>query len=343
MTGSAKMECYAGSRQEQENGPGRRSVEPQGDAALGYTRAHRLLLEATMRANALTVSVFVLVSALAGCVSVSAPQSSMPSGAAADSVSADDSLNATVWFQTSVERDLVFREIYRAAGMHLDAALADPSWDALPKEDRSDAPRDLPPAIIVDVDETVLDNSPNQVRLIRSGADFNDADWDAWVEQRAAKPLPGALDFLQAAANRGVTIFYISNRDAKLHDATVDNLRDTGFPLASGDQFLGLGLTFQGCKQVGSSKSCRRQWVGRKYRVLMQFGDQLGDFVEITTNTLVGRPQAIAPYADWVGQRWWILPNPVYGSWEPALFNNDWRQPRAVRRAQKEAALDDAR
>ncbi len=314
-----------------------------------------------MRAHALDISLCIVLSALAGCASAPTPRPDAPARAAtaaagiapsdgtpadatpAAGASADDSLNATVWFQTSVERDLVFREIYRAAGAQLDAALADRTWDALPEQDRSTDPSALPPAIIVDVDETVLDNSPNQVRLIRSGGEFDEATWGDWIKQRAAKPLPGALDFLRAATAKGITIFYISNRDASLHDATVDNLRQAGFPITSGDQFLGLGVFVKGCEQLGTSKSCRRQLVGRKYRVLMQFGDQLGDFVQVLANTPTGRPAAIAPYADWIGQRWWVFPNPVYGHWEPALFDNTWNQPRAVRRARKEAALNDER
>ena len=106
---------------------------------------------------------------------------------------------------------------------------------------------------------------------------------------------------------------------------------------------LGLGTIVEGCEQEGSEKSCRRQWVGRSHRVLMQFGDQVGDFVQILANTPAGRRDAVAPYMDWIGERWFVLPNPTYGSWEPALFDNDWRQPEAVRRAKKEAALDDAK
>jgi acid phosphatase len=253
----------------------------------------------------------------------------------------NDGLNATVWFQ-SVERDLVFGGIYRAAAERLPAALADKVWDALPQGDRSNDPGALPPAIIVDVDETVLDNSPDQVRQIRQDKEFNEADWGAWVEQRAAKPLPGALEFLRAAAAEGVTVFYISNRDASLSAATIDNLRSAGFPIADDGQFLGLGTVVDGCEQEGSEKTCRRQLVGRRYRVLMQFGDQVGDFVQIVANTPEGRRAAIAPYQGWMGQRWWALPNPMYGSWEPALFNNAWNQPAAARRAAKEAALDDA-
>jgi acid phosphatase len=284
---------------------------------------------------------------LGGCASTSIATAPTPAPAVAEAATqeppADDSLNATAWFQTSVERDLVYIAIYRAAGQRLDAALRDRHWDALPKEERSNDATRLAPAIIVDIDETVLDNSPSQVRQIRERRGFNEAAWGEWVNERNAKPLPGAVEFLDAAARKGVTVFYISNRDAGLVEATLANLRQAGFPLRDEAQFLGLGTFVEGCEQNGSEKRCRRQLVARKYRVLMQFGDQVGDFVEILANTRDGRRAAIAPYQAWIGERWWVLPNPVYGSWEPALFDNDWRQPEAARRAAKQAALDDAR
>lgn len=291
----------------------------------------------------------LLTIALGGCAThpVAAPQTPVPSTPAATAVAqdppADDSLNATVWFQTSLERELVYTAIYRAAGQRLDAALRDKRWDALPKEERSNDATRLPPAIIVDIDETVLDNSPSSVRQIRERRGFNEAAWGEWVNERQAKPLPGALEFLNAAASKGVTVFYISNRDASLADATLANLRQAGFPIKDDGQFLGLGSFVEGCEQHGSEKSCRRQLVARTHRVLMQFGDQVGDFVQILANTRDGRRTAIAPYQAWIGERWWPLPNPLYGSWEPALFDNDWRQPETARRAAKEAALDDAR
>jgi acid phosphatase len=297
-----------------------------------------------------TTPFFSLLAAacVAGCASLAPPPTApAPAPAPAQSATAtpppDDTLNATAWFQTAVERELVFREVYRAAGERLPAALADKAWDALPKEDRSGDVRRLAPAIIVDVDETVLDNSPSQVRAIRERRGFDEAAWGEWVNQRAAKPLPGAVEFLSTAARRGVEVFYITNRDASLVGATVDNLRQAGFPMADAQHVLGLGTVVEGCEQEGSEKSCRRQLVGRTHRVLMQFGDQVGDFVQILANTPDGRRATVAPYAGWIGQRWWVLPNPMYGSWEPALFQNAWAQPDGERRAQKEDALDDAR
>jgi len=213
----------------------------------------------------------------------------------------------------------------------------------LPKEDRTGNPARLAPAIIVDVDETVLDNAPSTVRAIREQREFNEAAWGQWVSERKAKPLAGSVEFLNAAAKEGVTVFYITNRDASLAADTIANLRSAGFPVAKDTQVLGLGTIVDGCEQEGSEKSCRRQLVGRTHRVLMQFGDQVGDFVQVQANTPEGRAAAVAPYTAWIGERWFVLPNPMYGSWEPALFDNNWRQPQGARRSAKEAALDDAR
>jgi acid phosphatase len=286
------------------------------------------------------VAPLALAFALAACTSLPATQGPTPVASAA-TVPADDSLDATAWFQKAIERELISIEVYRGAGEHLAAALQDPAWDALARADRAAAgpARGLPPAIIVDVDETVLDNSPHQVRQIRARSEFDPATWNTWVEERAARPLPGALEFLQRAAAQGVTVFYVSNRSVAQGPATVANLRATGFPIADDGQFLGKGTVVPGCPGTGSDKSCRRQLVGRTHRVVMQFGDQLGDFIEPAANTLDDRRAAATPYLGWVGQRWWVLPNPTYGSWESAL-TGDARTPDA-QRAAKEAALDD--
>ncbi|MGA9334943.1 MAG: HAD family acid phosphatase [Rudaea sp.] len=289
---------------------------------------------------------FLPVLLLSGCATTSpkhaapSPAKSVPgTTAAVDSVPADDSLNATVWAQTSVEHDLIYREIYRVAQEKLAGAVAHKSWDALPFDERNKAAADLPPAIILDVDETVLDNSPNQARLIRDGREFDEFSWSQWCKQAIAKPLPGALQFTRYAAAHGVAVFYLTNRNQDLNAVTLKNLRDDGFPVAGDDRFLGLGVYSKDCEQIGSSKSCRRRSIAQHYRVLMQFGDQIGDFVDVIANTPAGRRTAVQPYLDWLGDRWFVFPNPVYGSWEPALFNNDWTLSRPDRRAKKRAAL----
>jgi acid phosphatase len=311
-----------------------------------------------MRPTLATVSLLAL--ALTACkpASYTAPQGapagateSKPAAAAAkaDAASADDNLNAVLWMQRSEEYRASAETIYRAAADKLDVALKEKNWDALVPEERDNAGKtadlklaDLKPAVIMDIDETVLDNSPYQARLVAGGKEYDEVTWDQWVAEKKAKPVPGVVDFAKAAQARGVTILYLSNRAVHLKDATLANLKAVGMPVASDDVFLGLGTFVKDCEQNGSEKNCRRRLAGQKYRVLMQFGDQLGDFAEIVANTPAGRAQLLDEYDDWFGEHWWVLPNPTYGSWEPAVFNNDWAQPRADRRKAKRDALNTA-
>lgn len=252
---------------------------------------------------------------------------------------AADNLNAVAWTQAAIEHDLIFIEVYRSAREQLLTALADPSWDALPEDARTGSLGGLAPAVILDIDETVLDNSPYQAALIRDEAAFSDESWAEWVKKASARALPGALEFTQFAAAHGITVFYISNRSDELKAATLANLRKLGFPVAGADAFLGLGRVVEDCKAKGSSKACRRKLVGRNYRVLMQFGDQIGDFIDIPTHSVSARRTVMAPYLDWVGERWFVLPNPTYGSWLPALFQDDWSLPADQRHRQIIEAL----
>ncbi|MFD0739591.1 5'-nucleotidase, lipoprotein e(P4) family [Lysobacter koreensis] len=300
-----------------------------------------------MAARALTLSVLAGVLALGACKRTEptpVPPAAAPVAATnAPAASANDNLNAVLWVQTAAEYQAASQTVYRAAADKLDAALREKNWDALVPAERANAATGLKPAVIMDVDETVLDNSPYQARLVRDGKEYDELTWDQWVAEKKAKPLPGVVDFAKAASAKGVTVLYLSNRAEHLQAATLANLRSVGMPVADDSVFLGLGTFVEGCEQNGSEKNCRRQLAGRKYRVLMQFGDQLGDFAQITANTGDGRAKLLDEYRDWFGERWWMLPNPTYGSWEPATFNNDWNQPREARRAAKREALDIAR
>lgn len=289
---------------------------------------------------------FVLALALAGCatprdtvrVPLPVTQTAVAHIDAPDG--ADDNLNAVLWMQASAEYDAAALSVYHAAAARLDDALADPAWDALPPAERDDAGAlpTLPTAVILDVDETVLDNSPYQARLVRQGLQYDAGTWAAWVEERAARAVPGVADFLRAASERGIAIFYVTNRDQDMQAATLDNLRALGLPVGEGVRFLGKGAP--GCEQAGSDKTCRRRQVAEDYRVLMLVGDQLGDFVEPAEDSTAARRALVETHADWFGERWWMLPNPTYGDWEPALFGNDWSLPPEARRAAKRAALD---
>lgn len=246
-----------------------------------------------------------------------APPAPMAAGRAA---LAHNNINAVVWMQMAAEYEAATRSIFGAASQTLDRALADPAWDALPPDERGGQRAEgLPPAIIVDADETVIDNSPYQARLIERNEAFDVATWTEWVEARKATAVPGALEFLRGVAQRGVTVFYVTNRSADAKRATYDNLRALGFPMSEPEDTV---LTIDETQGWTSAKGTRRQFVGERYRVLMLMGDNLGDFIDGSAVNASARKALIEPYRAWWGSRWFMLPNPSYGGWEAAISRN---------------------
>jgi len=231
---------------------------------------------------------------------------------------AHDNLHATLWMQASAEYQASMRGSFAQARRQLDLALASPDWDALPPAERriGSGFESLPPAIIVDVDETMLDNSAFQARGVRDNLNFSSERWQSWSNERRALALPGALEFASYAAARGVTVYYVTNRNhAGEQSATADNLLALGFPMLADHS----NLFLKGDPRAPEvAKSARRGWVGARHRVLLLLGDQLGDFVDPPADR-AGRYQAMTAHLAWWGERWIMLPNPTYGDWERAL------------------------
>jgi len=268
----------------------------------------------------LASAVLALLSACASqptpTTAVLAPESAQPIVAASD-----NKLDATLWMQQSAEYEAAMLGSFALARQQLDLALADPDWDAMPAGERKVAARGLPPALITDADETLLDNSPFQARSIQAGSpDFNYAAWLSWVSERRARALPGALAFYRYAAEQGVTVYFVTNRDDPAERAaTVDNLRALGFPVADD----GSNVMLRNDPRAPSrEKGERRTWVSERHRVLLMLGDNLGDFIDgiavspLARHTLVERNRM-----RW-GKQWIMLPNPAYGSWESAILRD---------------------
>ena len=199
-------------------------------------------------------------------------------------------------------------------------ALEDPNWSALGQGSEA---ANLPLAVIADVDETLLDNSPFEGWMLRSGRQFNAADWTAWVDAAEALPLAGAVEFARYAAERGVTLFYVTNRDAEHEAATLENLRREGFPLRDDVDVL---LLRGERPEWTSDKQGRRDLVAAGFRVVVLLGDDLNDFMTgVYDATPERRAELAATASDRFGTSWFVLPNPHYGSWKRAL---DSGQPR---------------
>jgi acid phosphatase len=203
-------------------------------------------------------------------------------------------------------------QTYAAARRQLDAALADPAWSGA-EEEKNEIPSQ-PPAVILDLDETTLDNVGYEVRMIKRGITYDKPSWRQWVSESAAEAVPGAAEFLAYAKSRGVTPFYITNRDFDPeHPGTRANIERLGFPL-SGDTLLMRGSR----PEWTSDKSGRRAHVASTHRVLLVIGDDLNDFTNAREKTRAERDAIIERTAGWWGTRWFMLANPMYGSWEAA-------------------------
>ena len=245
-----------------------------------------------------------------------------------------EGLNATLWMQHAAEYRGSAEQAYRLADQALEKGLVDPGWTAALEQEGD--PRSLPPAVILDVDETVLDNSPFQGRLIRESRAFNPEMWDAWVGEAAAPAVPGALAFTRAAADRGVTVFYVTNRDSHLEAATKLNLERAGFPVSERTDVLLMRGEREGW---GSDKTTRRAHVASRYRILVLVGDDLNDFLSVSRASIVERDRLESAYSDYWGVKWIVLPNPSYGSWERALYGFDSSLDLDRQRQVKEEAL----
>ena len=229
----------------------------------------------------------------------------------------EQNIMSVLYQQTAAERLAGSLQTFRSAKQALDNALADSSWSALPGQDV----QGKKPAIIVDVDETVLDNTAYEARMILDGTKYPEG-WVNWGKEAVATEVPGAKDFLNYADSKGVTIFYVTNRVIELKESTKKNLTKLNIPL---DQDIDTVL-MRGENNWDSNKGPRRELIGEKYRVLLMIGDNLGDFVDAKDNNLSPkqRKEIVRAYSDYWGVKWFMIQNIAYGDWEGALYNFDY-------------------
>jgi acid phosphatase len=229
-----------------------------------------------------------------------------------------ENINSTLWVQTSAEFRVLSEQTYERAKEKLESAFVDPEWTAAIEQVGEVS--DLPPAIIMDIDETILDNSPFAATLIKEQRSYNDALWASWVSRSQAQPLPGALEFATYARDKGVEVFFVTNRAHETEPATRDNLDRLGFPL---NHVRDTVLTKNEKPYWGFDKTSRRQFVAQAFRILLIVGNEVNDFVSEANATPEDRIKIAGAYRSYWGEKWFLLPNPLYGSWEEALYGFD--------------------
>lgn len=173
-------------------------------------------------------------------------------------------------------------------------------------------------AIVVDIDETMLDNSPFEAKCILDNTGYPDG-WDEWMNKSNAEPIPGALEFLRFAKSKNVDIFYITNRKEKYRKQTLKNLQLFDFPNATDDHLM--------LKTESSSKKIRRDKVSDSHLIIMLIGDNLNDFSEVfEKKKMEERFNLTDKFQKEFGQKFIVLPNAMYGEWEGTLYNYDYDQ-----------------
>jgi 5'-nucleotidase (lipoprotein e(P4) family) len=207
---------------------------------------------------------------------------------------------ATLWYQKSAEMRALYYQCFRNAEIALAENLA---W----------AGRTKPAAVVLDIDETLLDNSPFQGWQVLEKRSFNNDDWFRWVELARARPLPGAVEFTRYADSLGVEVFYVSNRTVQEMGPTIENMAAWGFVNADSTHML--------LKETTSSKVERRALIEKDYDILLLVGDNLADHSGIYEKR--GPDHGFAAVdADrrLFGTKYIVLPNPMYGNWLSELL-----------------------
>ena len=280
--------------------------------------------------------------ALSACATAP-PQAPAPAPAAAaapacagDYMTPGGTLHATAWMQRSAEYRALTSTTYRQAIPALARLLTDAAASADLKQAGTGAT--LPPAVVMDLDETVLDNSAAQARWLATGRCTGDFEpfWDEWTAEASAAAVPGAIGYIRSAramrdpAGRAVRVIFVTNRECRApaggadpcpqKQQTLDNLRKLGLDSPT----LAQDTLMKGEQPGwGSEKQTRRDVVARDYRILQLVGDDFGDFLEGARSSPVDeREAARCRYSALWGERWILLPNPVYGSWQVRLVHS---------------------
>lgn len=210
---------------------------------------------------------------------------------------ADATLYATLYQQQAAEYKALCFQAYNLASIRLNQAV--------------NQKHNKPLAVVVDIDETVLDNSPYQAESIIKNMSYPEG-WAEWMNMASAIAVPGAVEFLNEAASKKVEVFYISNRKEEFKEASIRNLRETGFPFADSIHLM--------ARTNSNDKEIRRQKVMENFDIILLVGDNLGDFNSVFDETNPSnRTEQTISNQKLFGDRWIVLPNACYGTWVSAI------------------------
>jgi 5'-nucleotidase (lipoprotein e(P4) family) len=212
---------------------------------------------------------------------------------------ANGKLYASFFQQSAAEYQALCWQAFNTARMRLDLILQEPHTKPL--------------AIVTDIDETLIDNSPYAVQQSLKGLDYEQPSWEQWTAKASGDTLAGAKTFLDYASSKGVKIFYLTNRKESERAGTLANIQKYHFPDAVNEHLI--------LKTTESSKEGRRQKISETYEIALLLGDNLADFSSVfDKKSIESRNANVSEQASEFGKRFIILPNTSYGDWESAAY-----------------------
>ena len=223
-------------------------------------------------------------------------------------------MQSTLWVGTSAEYVGAASQAYEFARKSLDEALSDTSWTACVEQ--TVGYQELPPAVILDIDETVLDNTKYFARKVRGSGASSRSSFTEWVNEASAPLVPGALGFINYARAQHVRVFFVTNRLAEEEEGTRRNLAHVGVIVDTDRDTV---LMRNERPEWTRDKATRRSFVAQDHRILLLIGDDYNDFVPAETS-LLKREALSQRHRDRWGVSWFVLPNPLYGSWLKAVY-----------------------
>lgn len=211
--------------------------------------------------------------------------------------------NAVLWHQTSAEYKAICYQTYNLAKMVLENHLQNHAY-----------PYEKAPVIVMDLDETVVDNSFYNAQLVLDKENYSKETWKEWSDLRSAGEIPGAVDFITFAQSKGVKVIFVSNRRVAELENTMENVKALGVQNIDSTNFL--------LRVDEGSKMGRRNTVSENHEIVMLFGDNLADFTELfDKQSTADRNDLVDSLKLEFGSRYMVLPNVLYGEWEGSLYN----------------------
>ena len=209
---------------------------------------------------------------------------------------------AAHWQQLSGEFDAYLYQTFNGAREQLKEALRK-------------TPEGKKPAIITDIDDTLINGNIYFSSLVGTQDQRSIERSRYWWNNQPAEALAGTVEFFQDASDMGIEVFYISGRFDDVKPATMKSLRKLGFPVIDDSYIL-----LQAPNNKTLSKEQKRQSIrDRGYHVLMIMGDQLDDLAEVPAKLHKDKKKWVSDQQDLFSKYWFILPNPVYGAWEESV------------------------